>query len=217
VALEGLDGAGKSTQARLLKENLARLGYGGALILNEPTSGYVGARVRSLFFQNEGLREPQKELNLFLEDRALDVKENLLPALSEGITVIMDRYILSNVAYQGALQELDNADSKALSPEEILAANQIFPWPDLTFLLEVDLEVSLERTTLRGGRDPIFEKDSYLRKVKAIYDIIGQPNLPCPGLTRLNADIGESALANSILSRVQRCLDLSCPFTKVNV
>jgi dTMP kinase len=128
-----------------------------------------------------------------LEDRAWDVENNILPALGEGRPVVIDRYILSNVAYQGARGLMD--------PESILKANSAFPQPDLTFLLELDPSSGLGRISSRGALDAAFETEGYLNKVKAVYD-----SLRFPGLIRLSASPPREDIHRLVLSAV-RALD----------
>jgi dTMP kinase len=128
---------------------------------------------------------------LFLEDRAWDVENNILPALRAGRAVIIDRYILSNAAYQGA--------RGPLSPEAVLEANLGFPMPDLTFLLEAGLATCLGRIAARGQRDPNFENEDFLGRVQAVYD-----RLEVPGLVRLAAAGPKDGIHRRILSAVGR-------------
>jgi dTMP kinase len=134
-------------------------------------------------------------MELLLKDRAQDVLENISPALAQGRTVIIDRYILSNAAYQGALPGGD--------PGAILAANKAFPWPDLTIILEVEVFEGLCRIGRRGETEEAFENAPYLSKVKEIYD-----RLSLPGLARLSSqappdEVFEaiSKLAESLFSK----------------
>ncbi len=115
VSIEGIDGAGKSTQIRLLDEWLRRSGID-AVILKEPTDGVYGRQIR----QNAAAHKPvspEEEMRLFMLDRREDVRHNILPALVAGKLVIMDRYYLSNIAYQGA---------RGLDPAKIEARTSIF-------------------------------------------------------------------------------------------
>ncbi|MDR1545961.1 MAG: dTMP kinase, partial [Deltaproteobacteria bacterium] len=181
---EGLDGAGKSTQARLLVDRLRRLDGPPPLALKEPSEGPSGRRIRELYGDG-GPRDPLAEMELFLADRAWDVRTNLEPALAQGRAVVMDRYLLSQAAYQGALG--------LQTPAEILQANAGFPWPDLTFVMEIAPDEGLARAAERGLTDPVFEKLDYLVKVKAVYD-----DFDLPGLLRLDARRPPAELAAEI-------------------
>ena len=149
---------------------LAKNGRLAPILLKEPTSGPFGRQVRERARQGRNLAA---EMEILIKDRAEDVELNIAPALAEGRAVLMDRYILSTAAYQGALPGGD--------PEAILAANANFPWPDATFLIEVEPSEGLGRVGRRGQIEAAFENAPYLSKVKEVYD-----RLNPPGLVRLN-------------------------------
>ncbi|MDR0548253.1 MAG: dTMP kinase, partial [Deltaproteobacteria bacterium] len=114
LALEGLDGAGKTTLAFQIQEKLLALGLT-ALVFKEPTLGPMGLIIRQLTGAGRpDWLTPNQELELFLADRAWDVDNNIRPALQTGAVAILDRYILSSVVYQGAL---------GLDPNYILTKN----------------------------------------------------------------------------------------------
>ena len=190
VAFEGLDGAGKSTQASMLKSWLEEKGLPSPLLLSEPTRGVYGTRLREMAKER---RDREAEMSLLLKDRAEDVDNNISPALAQGRAVIMDRYILSNVAYQGALPGGD--------PDSILKANGKFPWPDLTFLLEVEVSEGLERVSKRGEVEEAFENAGYLEKVKKIFDAAA-----CEGLVRLKSQFSKDLLFGRVKDVVDQFL-----------
>jgi dTMP kinase len=183
LAFEGLDGSGKSTQAKLLLAHISK--SRSVFCFKEPTNGPWGKRIKELSARHSGgVRDVGSELDLFLQDRSWDLRENILPAM-QSASVIMDRYILSTAAYQGALGQI--------SPQEILEANRNFPWPDLTFLLELPVSLALKRIIARGKIDPLFEQENYLKKVKQIYD-----DLSCPGLIRLDGTLSQDEIFRQI-------------------
>ncbi|MBE0710800.1 MAG: dTMP kinase, partial [Candidatus Aminicenantes bacterium] len=100
VVLEGIDGSGKTTQARSL---LRRLRYRGhkAAFFREPTRGRWGREIKRLAARADSLT-PAEELELFVKDRRDNVAKNLVPALGAGKVVVLDRYYFSTIAYQGA-------------------------------------------------------------------------------------------------------------------
>jgi dTMP kinase len=168
VSIEGIDGAGKSTQIRLLGEWLRKNGIGSA-ILKEPTEGVYGRQIR----QNAAAHKhvsPEEEMRLFMLDRREDVRDNILPALGAGKLVVMDRYYQSNMAYQGA---------RGLDPEKIEAENvQFSPVPDLVIVLDIEPALGLSRIiNSRKTALDSFEKEEYLRRVRDIFFAIGRrPN-----------------------------------------
>ncbi|WP_338698850.1 dTMP kinase [Streptomyces sp. Q6] len=142
IALEGGDGAGKSTQAQALAEWIRAKGHE-VVVTREPGATPVGKRLRSILLDvsSAGLSHRAEAL-LYAADRAEHVDTVVRPALERGAVVISDRYIDSSVAYQGA--------GRDLSPVEVARINR---WatsglvPHLTVLLDVDPEAARERFT----------------------------------------------------------------------
>jgi dTMP kinase len=157
IVFEGLDGAGKTTQVRLLCERLEQAGYQ-VVRLKEPTDGAWGQKIRHMAQDGQHHVSPETELTWFLEDRRQDVEQNICPALSRGQVVVLDRYYFSTMAYQGA---------RGLDPEHIRQCNEAFaPPPDLLILLDVPPEQGLQR--LQQDRQPDnFEQLEYLQQVAA--------------------------------------------------
>ena len=189
LALEGVDGSGKTTQARLLAVSLLQQGRE-VVFTQEPTDGPVGQKLR-LYLQGPSRNlSPREELDLFLADRWEHVEKVIAPALAAGRIVITDRYYYSNVAYQGAL---------GLDPVEILAANEAFaPRPDLVFLLIIPVSQALAR--LQRARQ-VSELAPYLERVAAIYD-----TLPGSHIQRVEATATTQALHAVLLARTQSAL-----------
>ena len=159
IVLEGIDGSGKSTQARLLVRRLAARGFRTALF-REPTRGKWGRLIREKARQ-AGSLTPEEELDLFVKDRRENVVRNLVPALAAGKTVILDRYYFSTVAYQGA---------KGIDPGRIRRMNERFAVrPDLVFIVDIGAAAGLARIGGRGRRDELFEREDYLVRVSRIF------------------------------------------------
>lgn len=136
ISLEGVDGSGKSTQARLLAEALGE----GTVAIREPGGTAAAERIRGLLADPELALEPLAELMLFLAARA-DLTERVIrPALEAGRDVVADRFSDSSVAYQGAARGLGVGEVIGLCE----AATDGL-WPDLTLLLRIDPEAGLGR------------------------------------------------------------------------
>ena len=141
ISLEGVDGSGKSTQARLLVEALGAE----TVAIREPGGTEAAERIRDLLADPAVALEPLAELLLFLAARA-DLTERVIrPALEDGRTVVSDRFSDSSVAYQGAARGLGVGEVIGLCDT---ATDGL--WPDLTLLLKVEPELSLGRA---GGKD----------------------------------------------------------------
>lgn len=135
IAVEGGDGAGKSTQARLLGEWLTAQGYA-VTHTREPGGTALGREIRQLVLHGEdGSVSPRAEALLFAADRAHHVATLVRPALARGEVVLTDRYLDSSVAYQGAARALGHDEVRQLS---LWAVEGLVP--DLTVLLDVSAE-----------------------------------------------------------------------------
>lgn len=140
VAFEGGDGAGKSTQSRLLGEWLEQQGYA-VQHTREPGGTALGRQVRELLLHGEdGSVSARAEALLFAADRAHHVATLVRPALERGEVVLTDRYLDSSVSYQGAARQLGHDEIRDLS---LWAVEGLVP--DLTVLLDVPASVGRER------------------------------------------------------------------------
>jgi dTMP kinase len=141
VSLEGIDGSGKSTQAKLLAEAMGE----GTLLVREPGGTAAAERVRELLADTELELDPMAELLLFCAARADLVRRVIRPALEAGRDVVSDRFADSSAAYQGGGRGLGIELVERLSEA---AADGLCP--DLTLLLWIDPEQAAERS---GGDD----------------------------------------------------------------
>jgi dTMP kinase len=146
ITFEGIEGSGKSTQARRLAEALG----GQAVLTSEPGATPVGREIRALLLDPrlKGAILPDAELLLFLADRLQHVGEVIRPNLSRGLFVICDRFADSTIAYQGYGRGLAVDRIRALS-RALLGDLR----PDLTFLLDVTVDAGLARVGKRGAQD----------------------------------------------------------------
>ena len=149
IAFEGGEGAGKSTQARLLAAALEARGMS-CVVTREP-GGTPGAEaIRALVLGTEGEGwNPRAEALLFAAARSDHVERLIRPALARGQWVICDRFVDSSRAYQGGAGGLSDADVLAL--HQVGSAGLL---PDLTLLIEVSPEVAAARTAARDGDAP---------------------------------------------------------------
>jgi len=165
IAIEGIDGTGKSTQAQMLADWFASQGRE-VVLSREPTAGPWGKKVRES--AATGRLEPEEELQYFLNDRRQHVEELIAPSLAAGKVVILDRYYFSTMAYQGA---------RGFDPAEIRRRNEAFaPVPDLLLIMDLDVDQALVRIGVRGDTANEFEKRGNLERCREIFlSLAGEP------------------------------------------
>ena len=160
IVLEGPDGSGKTTQAARLVDWLRGQGLD-VVACRDPGGTALGDRLRSILLdRSTSPMTMRAEMLLYMASRAQLVDEIIRPALDAGRIVVSDRYLLSNVAYQGA--------AGGLGADEVWRVGAIATaglMPALTLLIDVPLEVA--RTRTGGGRDRIEDRsDEYRRQVR---------------------------------------------------
>ena len=155
ISLEGIDGSGKSTQARLLAEELGP----DTVLIREPGGTDAAERIRELLADPDLEVEPLAELLLFLAARADLTARVVRPALEAGRHIVSDRFADSSVAYQGAARGLGVGEAITLTD----AATDGL-WPDLTVLLRIDPEVGMERS---DGEDRLESEGLELQRAVA--------------------------------------------------
>jgi len=157
VNLEGIDGCGKSTQSKLLRNKLKETGDE-VIILKEPTKRPHGQKLWDML---RGKRKATNEeiLDLFVLDRKQHVEERIQPALDDGTVVLMDRYYYSSMAYQVA----GGIDVNVIRERHTFA-----PIPDIVLIFDLPVTVALERVRGHSEADE-FEKEGHLEKVREAY------------------------------------------------
>jgi dTMP kinase len=157
ISVEGLDGAGKSTLVQGLAREL------GATALREPGGEPLAERIRDLVKAHPF--DAYAEALLFAAARAQLTATEIAPRLARGETIVMDRFVDSSLAYQGA--------GRGLGIETVRAMNAFAPVPDRTLLLRIDPAVGLQRVGGRGEADR-FENLAFLQTVAEAYDELAQ-------------------------------------------
>lgn len=163
IAFEGIDGSGKSTQVKLLSENLTAAGLK-VYVTCEPTDSPIGKMIRDIF-SHRMEADHRTIAGLFVADRLdhlLNKTNGILKKLEEGYTVITDRYYFSSYAYQSPYMDLNWVISA-----NSLSANLLRP--DLNIYIDISPEVSIER--INKGRDSVelYETLENLQNVRDKY------------------------------------------------
>ncbi|MDR0958548.1 MAG: dTMP kinase [Clostridiales bacterium] len=161
ITFEGLDGCGKTTQAKLLYECFCASGIK-CLLTHEPGGTPIGEFIRNVLKSNEMKIFPLTELLLFSAARAQHVQEVIVPALESGVIVISDRFADSGIAYQGAGRGIGTAYINELTTGGLL--------PDVTFLLDILPQDALARRFAECSPDRIeSEKLDFFYHVREEY------------------------------------------------
>ena len=163
IALEGIDGSGKSTQAKLLAANLEAAGHK-VYATYEPTNGAVGSLLRNILKGN--MKADERTIaGLFLADRLdhiLNPEDGLLKKLGDGYTVISDRYYFSSYAYHGTHMDMD----------WVIACNKMCAdllRPDINMFIDVPPTISMQRINANRQSTELYETLDNLEKVRAKY------------------------------------------------
>jgi len=193
--VEGIDGAGKSTQAARLAGYLSREGYD-VVSFREPTDGRYGRKIREAAEANGRREDPEREYELFICDRRENVEKNIAPALAAGRVVVLDRYYFSTMAYQGA---------RGIDPERIRTENEAFaPVPDRVFYISISVAEGLRRIARDREGFTFFEREEYLARVKEVFD----GHMAClPFVVTVDGMCAEDAVFDRVREEADEFLD----------
>lgn len=155
ITFEGIDGSGKSTQARLLADHLINLGY--RVVHTREPGGSTGAEeIRALVLEGDPDRwSPETEILLFTAARRDHLERTINPALAAGKIVICDRFADSTRMYQGLTRGKEGRDLRVMVDQ--LHDLMIGREPDLTVLVDMDPATGLERALSRATKEERFE------------------------------------------------------------
>jgi len=186
VAIEGIDGVGKTTQSIRLVERLKALGFN-AVRFFEPTNETLEAQEIRQTLEHGSPEKPSGLVDLFLADRRHDVETHIMPALLEKKIVVLDRYFLSTAAYQ--------SDSRPW--QEILKMNREFaPEPDISFIINWPADIAMSLIEKRDSSVTTFENETALIKVRRRY------------LEMAREDLGNYVVIEKIADEADVCDDI---------
>lgn len=161
ISIEGIDGSGKTSQAKRLINKIE-----GSVYLREPGGTQVGEAIRNIVLNNEFLNiAPTTEALLYATARAQLVDELVIPLIKEEKVIICDRFIDSSIAYQAIGHDLKMEEVRAVN---IFATSGILP--DITFLIDIDGEIGFDRVKSQGEVDRIEKRGVvYYEKVRQAF------------------------------------------------
>ena len=171
ITFEGGEGAGKTTQVNRLARALSERGHS-VVTTREPGGTPESERIRQLLVQRDAFNwNPMAETLMFFAARSMHIESVIKPALKEGSIVISDRFSDSTVAYQGYGKGLDLDKIREIEKVSIDSFK-----PDLTFLLDIDVTVGLERSTKQLSSKLGYEKteDRFERMEKEFHNKLRQ-------------------------------------------
>jgi dTMP kinase len=189
ICIEGLDGCGKTTQAKMLAKKLGE--SHNAVYTAEPSRGKIGAFIRDRCLYGEKRLSTVVEALLFAADRIEHVETVVLPAMQEGKLVISDRYVYSSLAYQGAA---------GLSLEWIEKVNEHALQPDFAVFIDVDPETVMSRLKPKKS---VMENMETQQRVRQIY----MKFIEKGKLTRINGDNSKNEVAKELYAVVMKFLN----------
>jgi dTMP kinase len=193
ICLEGLDGSGKTTQAKLLTEKLRK--SHSAVYTAEPSHGKIGTYIRNRCLYGEKRLSTIVEALLFAADRIEHIETEVFPALNEGKLVISDRYVYSSLAYQGAA---------GLSLDWIEKVNELALKPDLAVFIDVDPKTVMHRLKPKKS---VMENMETQQKVRDVYlKFVAKGKL-----VRLDGNSAKNEVAEALSNLVLKFLETFQP------
>jgi dTMP kinase len=198
VVIEGIDGAGTTTQARRLVDALERRRVA-AHLTREPSDGPVGRLLREILAGRHAPTDATTHALLFAADRADHIQREVEPALAAGKVVVSDRWYHSSLAYQGAAEER----------AWIAELNRRARAPELTLFLEVAPVVAAARRARSGRPDELFDALALQRRVAAGYREVMAALGERERIAVLDGERGEDEVAADCLARVLAILEPS--------
>jgi dTMP kinase len=204
IVIEGVDGAGTTTQVRRLAASLKSCGLP-VHLTHEPSDGPIGVLIRQILAGRvvvpglHGGHAPRwgTMALLFAADRLDHLEAEIAPNLLDGVTVLTDRYDHSSVAYQSLLAGGGSAEAEWIRTINLRARR-----PDLTVVLDVSPEVAAERRRSRGQIRDLYEEDELQTKIAAMYRDI-ERYFPGDRIVHVDGDRDEDAVANDVLAHVR--------------
>ena len=195
ISLEGLDGCGKTTQIKVLRQVFQNEGKE-VVEFREPGCTPLGEKLREIVLHSDSAIGERAELLIYLSSRAQVTDEIVIPGINEGKVVIADRYADSSVAYQGFGRAIGAEKVKALND---FAIKNIYP--DITFLLEISVEQALKRLENKPLDRLEKERGSFFERVHEGYEWLLQNNPK--RFVRINGELPAEEVSRNILKTLR--------------
>ncbi len=206
IVMEGIDGAGTTTQTQRLLDRMRAQGAP-ALATREPSDGPIGVMIRQMLAMRIAIARPGQPhapmtretlAALFAADRLDHLAAEIVPALERGVHVICDRYVPSSLAYQGDVEASEAGAQERVDYAWVDALNSRARAPSLTFAFEIDVEVALARLDQRHSRDLYETRDKLARltrRYREVFELLEARGWP---VVRLDATLPVDTLHDII-------------------
>ena len=195
VCIEGIDGSGKTTQAKLLIDKIQGSGKKVSLFSYPTHDSRYGKIIREEFLAGKVDMGIEEQFLLYLLDMQSD-KKNILESVSKGNIVISERYFISTIAYQSA-GSFDYEKAKAV--EELMS----LPRPDIIFYIDIKPEIAFERKKKQKGKTDRFESaKEYMNKVYNVYEKLYSERYGSKTWIRIDGSKSEQEISNFIFSAI---------------
>lgn len=212
VVIEGIDGAGTTTQAERYAAHLRARGRA-AHVTREPSTGPIGALIRSVLTHAVELPEAKRAETmalLFAADRIHHVEHEIVPALEAGSVVLSDRYDLSSLTYQSVTSAGGTIEERAAMLAWIRKLNRHARRPDVTVVLDVQPSVAAERRRARGTGRELYDDADLQAELAAAYRR-AEDLIPGDRLVHIDGDAAPEAVTAAIAAAVDPLLGLAEP------
>lgn len=205
IALEGIDGSGKTTQAEELKKYFEKKGKEVIVTYEPRRTGAVGELVHRVL--QEEVMLPRVGLQyLFAADRAMHQEDLIIPALKAGKVVISDRNFWSGIAYgildKGGLKMGKDSADQLMVAMSLLSFYHQFVSPDITFYLDVKVDTAMDRLSHKDRKAELYEKKDLLTSVQEIYDWMVKK---FPGaLVDIDGNLGKDEVLKELIAAIEK-------------
>ncbi|MDH5646524.1 MAG: dTMP kinase [Candidatus Heimdallarchaeota archaeon] len=192
VTIEGIDGSGKSTQMQLVANRLRESGYE-VIITHEPTKRRIGSIIKEHYLINPN-SIPEVDALLYAADRIEHYNLDVRPKLDQNYIVLTDRYVISSIVYQGA---------QGVEINWIKEINKMVPLPDLSIILEIPIEIAINRLDSTDKQIEKFENYSWLEKLSKIYQ-----SIELGKIKRINGNLPINEVTTSLVDLILKEIKL---------